>query len=208
MRIIAISGSLRADSLNTRLAHAAAGLLPAGVEIEVVTLQDIPLYDEDLRNEGWPAAVTTLGERIADADGVLIATPEYNYSISGVLKNALDWLSRLSSAPLAGKPTAIMSASPGMFGGVRAQDHLRQILFGLDARVLTRPQVIVNLAADKFQEDGSLSDSMAVELMRKLMEALTRAGGDKDAINVQQTRPRWEPARARAVGGIRGAGQV
>jgi chromate reductase len=181
MNLVAISGSLRRESLNTRLAQAALALAPAGTAVELLPLHGIPLYDEDLRVKGVPGAVTVLAGRIASADGVLIVTPEYNYSVSGALKNALDWLSRLSPAPLAGKPTAIMSASPGLFGGVRAQDHLRQILFGLDARVLTRPQVIVNQADSKFAADGSVSDTTAVELIRTLMEALTRAGGSNRA---------------------------
>lgn len=203
MKLLAISGSLRKDSLNTKLAQAAAKLAPDGVDVDVVTLHGLPMYDEDLRAGGIPAPVAQLAERVRAADGVLIVTPEYNFSIPGALKNALDWLSRLTPPPFAGKPTAIMSASPGMLGGVRAQDHLRQILFGLDARTLTRPQVIVGSAANKLGQDGSLSDSLAVELVEKLLDALVSAGGDLHARIFEEGRDRRQPVRVVAGGGVR-----
>ncbi len=196
MRLLAISGSLRKDSLNTKLARAAARLAPAGVEVDVVTLHGLPMYDEDLHGLGTPEPVAQLAARVRAADGVLIVTPEYNYSIPGALKNALDWLSRLTPSPIAGKPTAIASASPGMLGGVRAQDHLRQILFGLDARTVTRPQVIVGSAAGKFTRDGVLTDKVAVELLEALLDALVGAGGNLHAIDVEEGRHRRQPVRA------------
>lgn len=203
MKLLAISGSLRSDSLNTKLARATASLAPHGVGIEVVTLHGLPMYDEDVRAGGIPAPVAQLAARVREADGVLIATPEYNFSVPGALKNALDWLSHLTPPPFAGKPTAIMSASPGMLGGVRAQDHLRQILFGLDARALTRPQVLVGSAANKFNQDGSLSDSMAAELVRQLLDALVSAGGNLHVRTFEEGRDRRQPVRIVAGGSVR-----
>ncbi|MGE0581723.1 MAG: NADPH-dependent FMN reductase [Steroidobacteraceae bacterium] len=203
MKLLAIAGSLRKDSLNTKLARAAAGLAPAGVEVDVATLHGLPMYDEDLRADGIPAPVAQLAARVREADGILIVTPEYNFSVPGALKNALDWLSRLAPPPFAGKSTAIMSASPGMLGGMRAQDHLRQILFGLDARTLTRPQVIVGSAAGKFAPDGSLTDGMAVELVENLLDALASAGGNLHARHFEEGRDRRQPVRVVAGGGVR-----
>ena len=203
MKLLAISGSLREGSLNTMLAQAAMHLAPAGVEAAIATLHGLPLYNEDLRTAGIPAPVAQLEARVREADGVVIVTPEYNYSIPGVLKNALDWLSRLPPPPLAGKPVAIMSASPGMLGGVRAQDHLRQVLFGLDARPLTRPQVIVGSAATRFGPDGRLSDSTTVGLVEELMVALVGAGGKLDARHIDEGRNQRQFVRAVVGGGFR-----
>ncbi len=201
MKLLAITGSLRKESLNTKLAHAAAKLAPAGVETDIVTLHGLPMYDEDLRAGGTPAPIARLAAQVRAADGVLIVTPEYNFSIPGALKNALDWLSRLTPPPFAAKPVAIMSASPGMLGGVRAQDHLRQILFGLDARTLTRPQVIVGSAANKFDAEGGLSDSTAGRLVEELMDALVGAQGDMHASSFEEGRTRRQPVRVVAGGG-------
>lgn len=203
MKLLAISGSLRRDSLNTKLAQATAKLARDGVDVDTVTLHGLPMYDEDLRTGGNPAPVEELAARVRKADGVLIVTPEYNFSVPGALKNALDWLSRLTPPPFAGKPTAIMSASPGMLGGVRAQDHLRQILFGLDARMLTRPQVILGSAAGKFDQDGNLTDSMTVELVQQLLGALVSAGGELNASVFEEGRVHRQPVRVVAGGGIR-----
>ena len=159
MRILAISGSLREASYNTLLAHAAAALAPAGVEVEVYDgLGSLPLYDADLDGEDAPAPVRELRERIADADAVLFVTPEYNGSVPGVLKNAVDWASRPGhKSVLSGKPVAIIGAASGVVGTARAQIHLREIMFSTLARVMPHPGVLVNLAPQKFQ-DGRLAD--------------------------------------------------
>jgi len=139
MRVLGISGSLRRDSHNTELLRAAATQLPSGVEFELYDgLRDIPPYDED-SDKSQVAAVLDLKQRIADADAVLIATPEYNHSVPGVLKNAMDWVSRpLADTPLKGKPVAVIGASTGMFGAVWAQAELRKVLGAIGAKVIDR----------------------------------------------------------------------
>jgi chromate reductase len=139
MRVLGISGSLRRDSHNTELLRAAATLLPSGVEFELYDgLKDIPAYSEDDESNP-PASVVDLRERIAAADAVLFATPEYNYSIPGALKNALDWVSRPhASNTLRNKPVAVIGASTGMFGAVWAQAELRKVAGALGARVIDR----------------------------------------------------------------------
>ena len=160
LRLVTMLGSLRAGSLNGMLARALPGLAPAGVEVAPLPgLGTLPLYDADVQARGFPPEVEALAEAIRAADGVVIVSPEYNYSLPGVLKNALDWLSRLPQQPLAKKPVAIMSVSPGGVGGARMQHHLRQVLVFLDAYVLPRPEIMVGGAAGKFDEAaGTLTD--------------------------------------------------
>ncbi|MGI4878914.1 MAG: NADPH-dependent FMN reductase [Janthinobacterium lividum] len=154
-------GSLRRGSFNAAIARALPDLAPEGVTIEALpSVADFPHYDADLQAEGFPAPVLAMAEAIKSADGVIIVTPEYNYSVPGALKNALDWLSRTSPQPLAGKPVAIQTASPGMIGGTRAQYHLRQILVFLDAFVLNKPEVTVGQVAGKVDaETLTLTDA-------------------------------------------------
>lgn len=150
LRFVVLLGSLRAASVHRIIAHALPALAPEGVEIEQLgSVGDIPHYDADLQAEGFPAAVLAMGEAIRKAGGVIIVTPEYNYSVPGALKNALDWLSRLPDTPFAGKPVAIQTGSPGMIGGARCQYHLRQILVFLDAYVLNKPEVMVSQVMPK-----------------------------------------------------------
>ena len=173
MRLLAISGSLRKDSLNTKLARAAARLAPAGVEVDVVTLHGLPMYDEDLHGLGTPEPVAQLAARVRAADVVLIVTPEYNYSIPGVLKNAIDWLSRLPDTPFAGKPLAIQSASMGGLGGARAQYHLRQTLVFLDAMVLNKPEIMIGVVQNKVDSvTGKLVDADTCSHIGKQLSAL------------------------------------
>ncbi len=172
-RILALSGSLRRDSYNTALLRAATELAPAGWAVEVRTLHHIPLYDEDVRARGFPPAVAGLRDAVRAADALLIATPEYNYSFSGVLKNAVDWISRPPEQPLAGKPVAVVSASPGITGGVRAQWALKPVLAALGARVLFRPEMAVGGAREKFDEAGRLVDEETRRRLAALLEALT-----------------------------------
>ncbi|MDG0853894.1 NADPH-dependent FMN reductase [Roseateles puraquae] len=173
MHIIALSGALRRASYNTALLRAAAALAPDGVTIEVRTLHGIPLYDGDLEAEGIPAAVTTLREAIRAADGLLIATPEYNNSIPGVLKNGLDWLSRPSGEGarlFGGRPVAVVGATPGGFGTVQAQDAMLSVLraFGCDAWFGGR--LMLSHASAAFDADGHLTEEKLLNQLRSFIE--------------------------------------
>jgi chromate reductase, NAD(P)H dehydrogenase (quinone) len=159
MKILGISGSLRRDSYNTALLRAAAELLPVGVELVCWEgLKAVPPYDQDDDTGEAPAAVADLRAAVADADAVLIATPEYNASIPGVLKNALDWVSRpVATNPLRNKPAAVVGASTGAFGAVWAQAELRKVLSTIGARTLPN-EVACRQAAERFDEQGRLVD--------------------------------------------------
>ncbi len=178
MRILAISGSLRRDSHNSALLRAAADLLPPGVELTVhADLKAISPFDEDDLHQ-LPVAVQRLRDEVDAADAVLISTPEYNHSIPGQLKNALDWLSRpLIESPLRNKPTAVIGASTGMFGAVWAQAEARKVLAAIGARVLDR-EVAVPSADEQFHPHGHLNDSELeqeiVEVLKALAEAVAR----------------------------------
>jgi chromate reductase, NAD(P)H dehydrogenase (quinone) len=172
MNVIGISGSLRKGSFNTAALRAAQGLAPEGMTIEVAQIGDLPLYNDDVRAAGFPPPAERLRAQIAAADAVLLVTPEYNYSISGVLKNAIDWASRPPNQPFEAKPVAIMGASPGLFGSARAQYHLRQMLIFLNAMPLNRPEVMIGQAQNKFDADGNLTDEPTREFIRKLLVAL------------------------------------
>jgi chromate reductase, NAD(P)H dehydrogenase (quinone) len=172
MNVIGISGSLRKGSFNTAALRAAQGLAPEGMTIEVAEIGDLPLYNDDVRAAGFPPPAERLRAQIAAADAVLLVTPEYNYSISGVLKNAIDWASRPPSQPFEAKPVAIMGASPGLFGSARAQYHLRQMLIFLNAMPVNRPEVMIGQAQNKFDADGNLTDEPTREFIRKLLVAL------------------------------------
>jgi chromate reductase, NAD(P)H dehydrogenase (quinone) len=170
-RVLGISGSLRQGSFNAAALRAAVMLAPAGMTIETAALRAIPLYDQDEEARGFPEPVRALGAHIRQADGVLIVTPEYNYSVPGVLKNAIDWVSRLPEAPFADKPVAIMGASPGMLGTARAQYHLRQSFVFLRSHVLASPEVMIPAAHQKFDAQGNLTDDATRGFIVKLLEA-------------------------------------
>lgn len=172
VHIVGLSGSLRAGSLNTRVLRAVPELLPEGASFELLDLREVPLYDEDLRAQGTPPAVAALAARVHAADAVLFATPEYNYSVPGVLKNTIDWLSRSDPQPFRDKAVGIVGATPGMLGTARAQYHLRQILVFLDAHPVNKPEVMIGGADKKLDADGRLSDPTTRELLRKLLAAL------------------------------------
>lgn len=173
LHILGISGSLRRASWNSGLLRAAAEVLPPGMALEIFDLTPIPLFNQEFDNpELLPAAVQQLRERIAAADAMLIATPEYNYSVSGVLKNAIDWGSRpRQSSPFIGKPTALASVG-GRFGGVRAQLHLRQIGLELGMHILGKPELIVPAGWEKFDAHGNLTHDPTRHELRALLEAL------------------------------------
>ena len=159
MKIAVICGSNRSGSFNAALTRALPDLAPPDMTFETLTgMEDFPHYNADLQIEGFPERVLDWADRISSADGVIFVTPEYNYSVPGVMKNTIDWLSRLKPGPFEGKPVAIQSCAPGAFGGVRAQVHLRQILLFLDALVLNKPEVFVSFAKTKFSEEGALTD--------------------------------------------------
>lgn len=173
MRVLGISGSLRRDSHNNALLRAAAERLPAGAElIAYDRLAEIPPYDEDVEVRSVPEPVSDLREAIRDADAVLIATPEYNHSIPGVLKNAIDWASRPPDQPFAGKPCAIIGAAAGMAGSARAQYDLRRSCVFLDMHPLNKPEVLIGQAQTKFDADGNLTDEAARGFIRDLMANL------------------------------------
>jgi chromate reductase, NAD(P)H dehydrogenase (quinone) len=168
MNILTLCGSIRAKSYNASLIRALPKLAPGGMTFTPAPLiANIPHYDADMQQaSGPPAAAMELGNAIREADSVLIASPEYNYSIPGALKNAIDWVSRLPNQPLAGKPVLLQSVSAGAVGGARMQHHLRQVLVFVDSLVFARPEVMIGLAASKFDEAGELTDETTRDLVR------------------------------------------
>ncbi len=174
VKVMAISGSLRKASFNSAVLRAAAELAPEGVQVSIYEgLRDIPPYDDDLRTgSGYPPHVAAFRAMIKDADALLFASPEYNFSISGVLKNAIDWASRVPDQPFAGKPVAIMGAATGAYGTARSQYELRKILASLDAHLLAKPEVMIAGAAAKFDASGKLTDETARGLIAQQMAAL------------------------------------
>lgn len=164
--ILMISGSLRAGSFNTQLLQAAKALAPEGLTLSLFDLADIPLYNADL---GTPDSVLAMRAAITEADGLLFSTPEYNYSIPGVLKNAIDWASRPAyTSGLSHKPAAILSASPGFIGGARAQAQLRHVLYAASAEVFPWPEFVLGGAGDKLA-DGRLTDEASATHLTKLL---------------------------------------
>ena len=159
LNIVAISGSLRTKSFNTSLLRAMQNIADENMSIDIATLKGIPVYDgDDEEASGVPQIVTDLAERIRAADGVIIATPEYNFTIPGGLKNATDWISRVKDQPFANKPVGAVGAAAGPLGTARSQYQLRQNLVGLSALTMSKPEVFVGSAHSKFAADGSLAD--------------------------------------------------
>ncbi|QEL65115.1 chromate reductase [Oryzomicrobium terrae] len=171
MKLVVLVGSVRQGSYNAAIARALHQLVPAGVTVEILpSVAGLPIYDADLQAAGFPEAVTRMADAIRAADGLVIVTPEYNYSVPGGLKNAIDWLSRLSPQPLAGKPILIQSASMGVFGGARAQYHLRQILVFLNGMVMNTPEAMVGAAHTKVDANGQLSDPLTRDFLAKQLQ--------------------------------------
>jgi chromate reductase len=170
--ILGFAGSLRKGSYNKALMRAALELVPKDATLELFDLEGIPPFNQDLENQP-PERVKQFKQNIRKADAILIATPEYNYSIPGVLKNAIDWASRpYGDNSFEGKPVGIMSASGGMLGGSRAQYHLRQTFVFLDMRPLNRPEVIVPFAQEKIDQNGRVTDQKTGDKIKELLEAL------------------------------------
>jgi chromate reductase len=174
-RIAAIAGSLRKGSYNRALIRAAQELAPEGMSIDLVEIGELPFYNADVEAKGDPPAVASFKQKLARADGILIATPEYNDGIPGVLGNALDWASRLPGrSPLQGKPVAVMGASPSQVGTARAQMHLRQILRHTQARTLPPPELLVTRAHERFDKDLRLKDEATRKVLRDLLLRFSR----------------------------------
>jgi chromate reductase len=182
-RILAISGSLRHDSYNGKLLRNAMELFPGDVEVELWDgLKDVPPYDEDDDGDGAPASVAALRAAFAGADAVVISTPEYNSSVPGQLKNALDWISRpLATNPLRNKPAAVVGASSGAFGAVWAQAELRKVLATIGARVVDA-DVAVGHAETRFDADGTLTDDDLREQLGEVIDALLAAVTEREAL--------------------------
>jgi chromate reductase, NAD(P)H dehydrogenase (quinone) len=172
MKVLGFSGSLRVGSFNSAALRIAKELAPDGMTIETFDLAPIPLYNEDVREKGFPPPVADFRARIKAADALLICSPEYNYSTSGVLKNAIDWASRPPDQPFDGKPIALLSASPSFTGGARAQYHLRQIFVYLNPWILNKPEVMISSAHTKFDQSGKLTDDKVREQIKGLLDAL------------------------------------
>lgn len=170
MKILAISGSLRKGSFNTSLLRHAVKTAPKELSIEIADISFIPLYNMDVEDQGFPAPVIALKEKIKHADGILIATPEHNHSVPGVLKNTIDWISR-GENELGDKPVAVMGASDGMFGTVRAQIAIQPILKTMNAHLMSQPLMQVTNADKKFDTDGNLIDEKTQQKLKDFIQA-------------------------------------
>ena len=172
IKLLGIAGSLRKASFNRMALKAALGLVPAGATLDIFDLPDLPGFNQDAEKTP-PPAVTELKAKVRAADAILFVTPEYNYSMPGVLKNTIDWASRpYGDSAWKGKPAAVMGASVGVLGTARAQYHLRQTLVFLDMPTVNQPEVMIGGAANKFDKDGNLTDEMAKKLIGQLLTSL------------------------------------
>ena len=172
VRILGIAGSLRRESFNRAALRAATELVPEDGTIEIFELQGIPGFNQD-EEPSPPAKVVELKKRIRESDAILIVTPEYNYSIPGVLKNAIDWASRpYGDSAWNGKPVAIMGASVGTIGTARAQYHLRQMMVFLNMFPVNQPEVMIGNAAERFDAEGNLTHDATKDIIRKLLQNL------------------------------------
>jgi chromate reductase len=172
--VLGVCGSLRTGSYNMAALRTAIELKPPGMAIEIADISAFPLYNEDVRAQGFPPPVERLRSQIRAADALLIVTPEYNYSMPGVLKNAIDWASRPPDQPFAGKPVAIMGAAAGMAGTARAQYDLRRSCVFLDMHPLNKPEVFIGQAHTKFDAAGRFTDEAGRGFIRDLLVALER----------------------------------
>lgn len=175
LRVVAFAASLRHGSFNRALLGAAQQLVPPDMTIVPIEIGDLPFYNADVEAEGDPPAVVAFKASLRDADGVLIATPEYNNGIPALLTNAVDWGSRFpGSSPLAGKPVALMGASPSQVGTARAQLHLRQILEHAEARILPPPELLVARAHERFDTDLRLTHEGTRQVLAALLRRFVR----------------------------------
>ena len=176
LNVLAICGSLRKGSFNAIVARSLPALAPAGIKITASPTIVMPLYNADVQNEGgFPAPATALADAMRAADGVIIVTPEYNYSIPGVLKNAIDWVSRMKDQPFANKPVAIQSASQGPLGGPRAQYHLRQMMVFLDAFTFNKPEIFIGGVQNRVDaEKGELTDGPTRDIIKQQLAGFAK----------------------------------
>jgi chromate reductase, NAD(P)H dehydrogenase (quinone) len=174
IKLAAFCGSLRKASFNRMALSAFIERLPAGTTVQTIEIGDWPLYDADIQAKGFPDKVQAAQKVMLEADGIVLVSPEYNYGISGVLKNAIDWLSRMTPQPFAAKPTALFGVSGGILGTARAQYQLRQTLVFLDGRPVNKPEVMIGQAANRFA-DGKLTDEATGKLLTDLGAALALA---------------------------------
>lgn len=171
LRVVGFAGSLRARSYNGSLLRAARELAPAGMSLEIYESIELPLFNQDIEAQGDPEPVAAFKAAIREADALLIATPEYNYGVPGVLKNAIDWASRPPGVtPLNGKLAGIIGASPGIIGTARAQQQLRQAFAFTNTLAMLQPEVLVGRAHEKFDRDGRLSDEATRTFLRQFLE--------------------------------------
>ncbi len=171
IRILGICGSLRAKSYNKYALQAARAAMPQGMTMEVAEIGDFPLFNQDVCDKGFPEPVARFRRQIAQADALYFATPEYNYSVTGVLKNAIDWASRPPEQPFNNKPAAMVSATVGIKGGVSSQYDLRKILAQLGVFLLVRPEVFIGSEASKFDAEGRLTDETTRKFLADQMLA-------------------------------------
>lgn len=170
--ISVLLGSSRSGSLNRRLFLAVANLARGKAHLVLVDdMDDLPIYNQDIEDQGMPATVTRMADQIRSADAAMIISPEYNYSIPGPLKNQIDWISRIENQPFEGKPVSLMSASPSPMGGIRAQYHLRDVLVALGGRVTNRPEVAVSHAQDRLTSDGEISHEQTQEVVKNHLQS-------------------------------------
>jgi chromate reductase len=172
IKVLSVCGSLRKGSFNMMALRVAQSLAPAGMKIDIADISAFTPYNEDVKAQGFPPPVQTFRDQIAAADALLFVTPEYNYSVSGVLKNAIDWASRPPNHPFDGKPVAIMGASGGVLGTARAQYHLRQMCVFLNMFPVNKPEVMIPQAQTRFDAQGNLTDETAKGLIKQLLESL------------------------------------
>ena len=173
IKLVAFCGSLRKASFNRMALNAFIERLPAGTSAQIIEI-DWPLYNADIQAQGFPDKVQAAQKALLEADGLVLVTPEYNYGPSGVLKNAIDWLSRMTPQPFAAKPIAMFGASGGVLGTARAQYQLRQIMVFLDGRPVNKPEVMIGAAQTRFA-DGKLADEATAKLLAELGASLVLA---------------------------------
>ena len=166
MDVLLLVGSLRADSYNRKVAEAYVKLAGGSASFAEGNFSKFPLYNEEIQSQGFPAEVMLLADQIRSCDAVLIVSPEYNYSVPGALKNAIDWVSRVPKQPLAGKPASVIGASMGGIGTARMQYHMRQIGVFLDMQFMTKPEIMVGKVQTLIDESGKLSDGATLEHLR------------------------------------------
>jgi len=172
LKLVGVSGSLRSQSYNSGALRVVASLIPAGDTFSIASLADLPVYNTDVEQRGFPAAVERFRSDVAAADALILAAPEYNYSVSGVLKNALEWLSRPPNPPAFGKPCAVFGATVSPLGTARGQFHLRHICVSLNLIPVNAPHVDITNAKTKFDAESKLTDQPSIDALRQLVNEL------------------------------------